>query len=159
MASVRQRGLLAGLQEEAGKQIDLVRSEFAALRTDELLWHPSTKDWNILQCFDHLNETHSYYARRIRVAQRQPLPQTGADVPYRSSFWGRIYMNFAFNPRLSFPARVRLRPARTSALPCSRPGSTTRQPCWHGFRRERKPIFLPRALPSNAGLPSIWAMY
>lgn len=110
MASVTQRGLLAGLQEEAGKQIDLVRSEFAALRTDELLWHPSTKDWNILQCFDHLNETHSYYARRIRVAQRQPLPQTGADVPYRSSFWGRIYMNFAFNPRLSFPARGEIAP-------------------------------------------------
>ena len=60
MASMTQRVLLAGLQEEAGRQIDLVRSEFAVLGADELHWHPSPKDWNILQCFDHLNETHSY---------------------------------------------------------------------------------------------------
>ena len=110
MASMTQRVLLAGLQEEAGRQIDLVRSEFAALGADELHWHPSPKDWNILQCFDHLNETHSYYARRIQAAERQPLSQTGADAPYHSSFWGRIYMNFAFNPRLSFPARGEIAP-------------------------------------------------
>ena len=110
MASVTQRVLLAGLQEEAGKQVDLVRNEFAALGSDELLWHPSSKDWNILQCFDHLNETHSYYARRIQAAERQSLPAAGADAPYNPSFWGRIYMNFAFNPRLSFPARGEIAP-------------------------------------------------
>ncbi len=110
MANVTQRALLAGLQEEAGKQVALVRNEFAPLRTDDLLWHPSAKDWNILQCFDHLNETHSYYARRIQAAERQSLPVTGADAPYNPSFWGRIYMNFAFNPRFSFPARGEIAP-------------------------------------------------
>ena len=110
MASVTQPVLLAGLQEEAGKQVALVCNEFAPLRADDLRWHPSARDWNILQCFDHLNETHAYYARRIQAADRQLLPATGADAPYNPSFWGRIYMNFAFNPRFSFPARGEIAP-------------------------------------------------
>ena len=110
MASVTQRALLATLVEVAEQQVATVRSEFEPLRADDLYWHPSAKDWNILQCFDHLNETHTYYARRIQAAERQLLPVTGVDAPYNPSFWGRIYMNFAFNPRLSFPARGEIAP-------------------------------------------------
>ena len=110
MAKLTQRALLAGLLDEAEEQVAQVRSEFEPLCLDDLLWHPSAKDWNILQCIDHLNETHAYYARRIQGAQQQPRNATGGDAPYSPSFFGRIYMNFAFNPRLSFPARGEIAP-------------------------------------------------
>lgn len=127
---------------------------FRPLSPDELGRRPAAGEWSILECFDHLNQTHAYYAPKIETALRDPArvqprvgggsgaeagadetygpgadvlvetPQAGAaqtgaaqaDTPqadadrYAPSFWGRIYMAFAFNPRLSFPTAAVLQP-------------------------------------------------
>ena len=82
---------------------------FRPLSDAQLNWTPSLKEWDTLQCFDHLNLTHDYYAPKIAAALVEP--GQGDDV-YKPSFWGRIYMFFAFNPRFSFPAADALTPVQ-----------------------------------------------
>jgi hypothetical protein len=81
-----------------------VMALFAPLAGDQLAWKPSPKEWSILQCFDHLDLTHAFYAARLDRAVVQPAPARPADDAYRPSFWGGIYLAVAFNPRFSFPA-------------------------------------------------------
>lgn len=86
-----------------------VIATFQPLTDAQLNWTPSPKEWDILQCFDHLNLTHDYYAPKITAALANPA---AGDDAYKPSFWGRIYMFFAFNPRFSFPAADALTPAQ-----------------------------------------------
>lgn len=81
------------------------QTDFVPLSLTQLQWSPAPKEWSILQCFDHLNQTHDYYMAKIQtaLASQPPRAQTGQDI-YRPSFWARIYMFFALNPRFTFPA-------------------------------------------------------
>ena len=89
---------------------------FQPLDTSLLEWQPLPKEWNILQCFDHLNLTHNYYHSRIKLAMRTPSLVSGERDRYKSSFWGRIYMHFAFNPNYSFPTAAEISPTTRPQL-------------------------------------------
>jgi hypothetical protein len=90
----------------------IVEGTFQPLSKTHLNWQHDSKQWSIGQCFDHLNLTHAYYRPRIdgALANSAPAPQPDTYAP---SFWGRIYMRFAFNPRYSFPAPAVVVPAST----------------------------------------------
>lgn len=98
---------LVGRIHEHEKQ---VRADFQPMTAEQLSQSPQRGEWSILQCIDHLNQTHDYYNRLIVpvLADSPPRAAPQADF-YKPSFWGGIYMRFAFNPRFSFPA-----PANTS---------------------------------------------
>jgi hypothetical protein len=101
---------LADLRARIGRHCETVTATFQPLDETQLLWRPDPREWNVLQCFDHLNLTHDYYMPRMDAALRSPeAAGRGQDV-YRPSFWGRIYMFFSFNPRFSFPTAAEITP-------------------------------------------------
>ena len=87
-----------------------VDSVFQPLDDATLAWRPNPKEWSILICFDHLNQTHAYYHAKMARALAAPVQVAGDTDAYRASFWGRIYMFFALNPRWSFPTPDALMP-------------------------------------------------
>ena len=109
MANVMEKGLfledLRAKIQANGEAVAL----FQPLTLAQLQWQPDPKEWNILQCFDHLNLTHDYYTPKIEAALAAPQPVLMRDV-YQPSFWGRIYMYFSFNPKYSFPAAAEIAP-------------------------------------------------
>lgn len=102
--------LLADLRSMIHAHQADVDAVFQPLDDATLAWRPSPKEWSILICFDHLNQTHAYYHAKIARALSAPVPVEGDKDAYRASFWGRIYMFFALNPRLSFPTPNALMP-------------------------------------------------
>ena len=102
---------LADLRGRIHQHADQVQSLFLELDDGQLARQPAPGEWNVLQCFDHLNLTHGYYAPKIAggLAQRRPV-NSAADT-YAPSFWGRIYMHFSFNPKYSFPTAPAITPA------------------------------------------------
>jgi len=103
--------LLTDLQGRIQQHCQSVDELFYRLDHDTLMWQPKPKEWNILQCFDHLNLTHDYYTPRITEALSRPQPAAAGHDDYTPSFWGRIYMYFAFNPQYSFPTAAVITPA------------------------------------------------
>lgn len=102
--------LFADLRSRIEAHGAVVTAVFLPLSDEQLSRRPDPKEWSILQCFDHLNLTHAYYRPKIEAALAQPrLAQPEADQ-YKPSFWGRIYMYFAFNPRFSFPTVEEMTP-------------------------------------------------
>jgi hypothetical protein len=95
--------LLQDLRGHIHQHCAVVEGTFQPLSKTHLNWQYDSKQWSIGQCFDHLNLTHDYYRPRIDAAMANPTPASAPDT-YAPSFWGRIYMRFAFNPRYSFPA-------------------------------------------------------
>lgn len=91
-----------------------VTSVFLELDDAQLVWRPKPGEWNVLQCFDHLNLTHDYYAPKVAGGLAQRHPANPADDSYAPSFWGRIYMHFSFNPKYSFPTPPAVTPADDS---------------------------------------------
>jgi hypothetical protein len=83
---------------------ETVRTRFQPLPMEKVAWRPAPAEWSILQCFDHLNQTHDYYTAKIAIVLTNPVLASPQNDLYRASFWGGIYMFFAFNPRFSFPA-------------------------------------------------------
>ncbi|MCL4263379.1 MAG: DinB family protein [Anaerolineae bacterium] len=109
MANVMEKGLfLEDLRAKIQANGEVV-ALFQPLSLAQLQWQPEPKEWNILQCFDHLNLTHDYYTPKIEAALAAPQPVLLRDV-YQPSFWGRIYMYFSFNPKYSFPAAAEIAP-------------------------------------------------
>ncbi|GAB4195073.1 MAG: hypothetical protein OHK0022_11560 [Roseiflexaceae bacterium] len=98
--------LRAGIQRHRSVLAEL----FRPLDTQHLAWQPQPKEWSIVQCFDHLNLTHDYYRPKIAAALAQPARAGAMQDGYVPSFWGRIYMHFAFNPRYSFPTAEEITP-------------------------------------------------
>ena len=105
---------LADLRGHIHEHAEQVTSVFLELDDAQLAWQPKPGDWNVLQCFDHLNLTHDYYAPKIEGGLAQRRPANPADDSYTPSFWGRIYMHFSFNPKYSFPAPSAVVPAANS---------------------------------------------
>jgi hypothetical protein len=97
------------------RHVETVQASFLELDLDQLNQPPQAGEWSILQCFDHLNLTHDYYRAKMAPSLANPVPASVPDL-YSPSFWGRIYMHFAFNPRYSFPSPAFVRPEATSAL-------------------------------------------
>jgi hypothetical protein len=87
-----------------------VTNVFQPLEDATLAWRPDPKEWSTLICFDHLNQTYDYYQAKIARALDAPVNVTDDADTYHPSFWGRIYMYFAFNPRWSFPTPDALMP-------------------------------------------------
>lgn len=100
---------LGDLTRLVEQHCETVVARFQPLTHEQLAWKPAANEWNILQCFDHLNLTHDYYTPKIRRAFDNPVVTQGNSL-YRPSFWGRIYMYFALNPRYSFPTAPEIRP-------------------------------------------------
>ncbi|HRJ41332.1 MAG: DinB family protein [Caldilineaceae bacterium] len=94
---------LTGLRSHIHQHAAEVQSVFLELDDTQLTWRPRPGEWNILQCFDHLNLTHDYYAPKVADGLAQRRPALPAADSYAPSFWGRIYMHFSFNPKYSFP--------------------------------------------------------
>ena len=90
----------------------LVTGTFQPLDDAALAWQPNPREWNILQCFEHNVQTHDYYTPKITQALQSPVRSTSAPDTVRPSFWGRIDMHFAFNPRYSFPTAAVITPSK-----------------------------------------------
>lgn len=88
-----------------------VTNVFQPLDNAALAWQPDPNEWSILICFDHLNQTYAYYQPKIAQALSAPVRVQSVADRYRPSFWGRVYMFFALNPRFSFPTPDALRPS------------------------------------------------
>jgi DinB superfamily len=101
---------LADLRDRIRAHVAEVQSVYLELDDSELARQPKTGEWSILQCFDHLNLTHDYYTPKIAGGLAQQRPANPADDFYAPSFWGRIYMYFAFNPKYSFPTAPAITP-------------------------------------------------
>jgi hypothetical protein len=101
---------LADLRTRSDQHRRLVTDTFQPLDDATLAWQPDPREWNILQCFEHNVQTHDYYAPKIAWALQSPSRSQGADEIVQPSFWGRIYMHFAFNPRYSFPTTAAITP-------------------------------------------------
>ena len=102
---------LADLRGRIHQHADQVRRVFLELDDAQLAWSPQPGEWNVLQCFEHLNLTHDYYAPKIAGGLAQHRPVNPAADTYAPSFWGRIYMHFSFNPKYSFPTAPAITPA------------------------------------------------
>lgn len=105
---------LTDLRTRIHEHADQVQSVFLELDDTQLSWRPQFGEWNVLQCFDHLNLTHDYYAPKIAGGMAQHRPANPAADTYAPSFWGRIYMHFSFNPKYSFPTAPEITPATDS---------------------------------------------
>ena len=105
---------LADLRSRIREHVIQVQNVFLELDDAQLVWRPNPGEWNVLQCFDHLNLTHDYYTPKIAGGLSNPRPANGAADTYAPSFWGRIYMHFSFNPKYSFPAPSAVVPAAES---------------------------------------------
>lgn len=101
---------LPELAELIEEHCAVVEITFALLTDSQLNWQPAPKEWSILQCFEHLNLTHDYYMMRIEQALTAPIPVSRGQDFYKPSFWGRIYMFFALNPKYSFPSPEEIKP-------------------------------------------------
>lgn len=102
--------LFADLRSRIEAHVAVVTAVFLTLSDEQLTRQPDPKAWSILQCFDHLNLTHAYYRPKIEAALVQPRPEKAEADRYKPSFWGRIYMHFAFNPKYSFPTVEEMTP-------------------------------------------------
>jgi hypothetical protein len=102
MSAINKSDLFADLVSRIQQHEAQTRRDFQPLTAAQLAWSPQPKEWSILQCIDHLNQTHEYY--RARIAAATPIAASPEADDYKPSFWANIYMRFAFNPRFSFPA-------------------------------------------------------
>lgn len=103
---------LVDLQARIDRHRHLVTGTFQPLDDATLAWQPNPREWNILQCFEHNVQTHDYYTPKITRALQSPARSSGAGDSVQPSFWGRIYMHFAFNPRYSFPTAAVITPSK-----------------------------------------------
>ena len=69
-----------------------VENNFLALDDRVLEQRPNPKEWSILLCFDHLNQTYTYYQAKMQRALTAPVLVDSTPDHYLPSFWGRIYM-------------------------------------------------------------------
>ena len=100
---------VADLRQKVNENCETVTAVFQPLTLDQLQWQPDAKEWNILQCFEHLNLTHDYYTPKIETAIANPKPLQTPDE-YKPAFFGRLYMHFAFNPKYSFSTAAEMVP-------------------------------------------------
>lgn len=107
----RKRDFLADLRNRIREHAEQVQSVYLELDDAQLARPPKAGEWSVLQCFDHLNLTHDYYAPKIAGGLAQQRPANRVNDIYGPSFWGRIYMHFSFNPRYSFPTAPEITPA------------------------------------------------
>lgn len=105
------RDFLADLRQRIQQNVTDVQSVYLELDDARLARSPRPGEWSVLQCFDHLNLTHHYYAPKIAGGLAQNRPANAGDDAYSPSFWGRIYMHFSFNPKYSFPTAPAITPA------------------------------------------------
>jgi hypothetical protein len=101
---------LADLRHHIQQHCHTIAQRYAELDDTLLAQPPAPGEWSVLQCIDHLNLTHDYYRPRIEAALAAPKPAGRSDL-YRPSFWGRIYMHFAFNPKRSFATAAEITPS------------------------------------------------
>lgn len=109
--------LLSDLRDRIQEHCETVTDVFQSLDVGQLNWLASRKEWSVLQCFDHLNLTHEYYQPKIAAALSNPKSADSHQDLYKPSFWGRIYMYFAFNPKFSFPTAEEITPQSESDHP------------------------------------------
>jgi len=102
--------LFSDLRDRIDEHVEVVTAVFQPLSDEKLNWQPNPKEWSILQCFDHLNLTHEYYRPKIDLALQNPVAAQPEKDVYKPSFFGRIYMHFAFNPKYSFAAQGEMVP-------------------------------------------------
>lgn len=89
---------------------DTFQEKFPELPIKSLDWKPDPESWNLTEIIGHMNETHDYYVPRIQnVLENSPIPSTG-DNRYKPTFFGRIYIYFAFNTSFEFKAPSVLNP-------------------------------------------------
>ena len=108
--SVAKKDFLYDLHEKIREHCETVTAVYKPLTLEQLTTQPDPKEWNILQCFDHLNLTHDYYNAKIKTALDNPAPTNPQNDVYKPSFFGRIYMHFAFNPNYSFSVADEMAP-------------------------------------------------
>ena len=108
--TVTKQDFLFDLRNKIKEHCETVTAVYRPLTLEQLTTQPDPKEWSILQCFDHLNLTHDYYEPKIQAGLANPTPKDPTDDAYKPSFWGRIYMHFAFNPKYSFSVADEMAP-------------------------------------------------
>ncbi len=108
--SIAKSELFADLRQRIDQHRILVTATFQPLPRQTIQWKSKPTEWNIGQCFEHLSLTHEYYHRKIDRTLANPQLSNPMTDRYSVSFWGRIYMYFAFNPRYSFPTPKSITP-------------------------------------------------
>ena len=111
---ISKQALIVDLTERIEANCRTITEAFQPLDNTQLTMPPSPKEWHILQCFEHLNLTHEYYMSRIERVTGGKMPASPTPDNYAPSFWGRIYMAFALNPKFSFPAPDEIAPSNIS---------------------------------------------
>ena len=106
--------LLSDLRDRIQEHHETVAEVFQPLDAGKLNCQDNRKEWSIIQCFDHLNLTHEYYLPKIEGVLSNLKPADPHQDIYKPSFWGRIYMYFAFNPKYSFPTAEEITPQSES---------------------------------------------
>ena len=79
---------LTDLKTHIHKHNKVVAEVFKPLDDEQLNWRSNRKEWNI----------------------SEPKPTISSQDLYKPSFWGWIYMCFAFNPKYSFPTVEEITP-------------------------------------------------
>lgn len=108
--AVTKQDFLFDLRAKIKEHCEVVTAVYHPLSLDQLTTQPDPNEWNILQCFDHLNLTYDYYEPKIQVGLVKPAAKDQTNDGYKPSFFGRIYMHFAFNPKYSFSAAAEMTP-------------------------------------------------
>ena len=107
---VAKQDFIFDLQNKIKEHCETVTAVYRPLPLEQLTTQPDPKEWNILQCFDHLNLTHEYYEPKIQAGLANPTAKDHTNDVYKPSFFGRIYMHFAFNPKYSFSVADEMAP-------------------------------------------------
>ncbi len=80
--------------KRAEKAHELVRTEFGHLSYDQLNWKPSTEQWGIGQCLDHLIVSDSLYFSDLRLIAEKKYKMNGWErFSPLSGFFGRMLVS------------------------------------------------------------------
>jgi hypothetical protein len=78
---------------ELGKVSSEARSNFGSLSTEQLNWKPSTEEWSVAQCLEHLIVTNKDYFPIIeKIARGDYKPKLQQRLPLLPSLFGSLIL-------------------------------------------------------------------
>ncbi|MEL7004131.1 MAG: DinB family protein [Bacteroidota bacterium] len=91
MATFKSTQLLDQLRNTTEKLITVATQEFQPLAPEQLLWKPSEKEWNIVECLDHINIGVEHYV--LEIDKQFVKGNTGQFIPeFRSGRMGNYFV-------------------------------------------------------------------
>jgi hypothetical protein len=114
MTSKRADQQLSGLISAANAITDETLSDFGKLTAHQLNWKPSTDQWSVAQCFDHLvTANQTYFPLFDEVLSGEKKNTVWQGLPWLPAFWGKMVI------KTVAPQTTRKRKAPTIFRPSS----------------------------------------